>query len=40
VGLGVNLTNIFGAKAEPAFAQIIFDPFIGNSILQKCIKIW
>jgi hypothetical protein len=32
VGLGVNFTNSFGAKAEPAFAQMSFDTFIGNSI--------
>ncbi len=32
VGLGANFTNIFGTKAEPAFAQMISDPFIGNNI--------
>jgi hypothetical protein len=36
----VNVTSIFGVKAEQHFYQIIFDAFNANSIRQKCTKIW
>jgi hypothetical protein len=36
---GANFTNILVPK-RAAFAQIFFDPLIGNSIWQKCAEVW